>query len=72
MVRQEVDPAIRLVQPLAFTFVLDIRQNSSFHDQAIEQLLETAGFTDTNFGSWSEEARLNFLEQELKHIVPLP
>ena len=63
MVRQEVDPVIRLVQTFGFHLaVFDIRQNSSFHDQAIEQLLETAGFADTSFGSWSEEARLNFLE----------
>ena len=52
MVRQEVDPVIRLVQTFGFHLaVLDIRQNSSFHDQAIEQLLETAGFADTSFGS---------------------
>ncbi|MEC7166155.1 MAG: phosphoenolpyruvate carboxylase, partial [SAR324 cluster bacterium] len=71
MLRQEVDPVIRLVQTFGFHLaVLDIRQNSSFHDQAIEQLLETAGFTDTSFGSWSEEARLNFLEQELKTHRP--
>ena len=71
MVRREVDPVIRLVQTFGFHLaVLDIRQNSSFHDQAIEQLLETAGFADTSFGSWSEEARLNFLEQELKTHRP--
>ena len=71
MVSQEVDPVIRLVQTFGFHLaVLDIRQNSSFHDQAIEQLLETAGFADTSFGSWSEEARLNFLEQELKTHRP--
>ena len=71
MARQEVDPVIRLVQTFGFHLaVLDIRQNSSFHDQAIEQLLETAGFADTSFGIWSEEARLNFLEQELKTHRP--
>ena len=33
MVRQEVDPVIRLVQTFGFHLaVLDIRQNSSFHD----------------------------------------
>ena len=71
MARQEVDQIIRLVQTFGFHLaVLDIRQNSSFHDQYIEQLLETAGFTDTSFGSWSEEAHLNFLEQELKTHRP--
>ena len=71
MALQEVDPVIRLVQTFGFHLaVLDIRQNSSFHDQAIEQLLETAGFTDTSFGSWSEKARLNFLKQELKTHRP--
>ena len=71
MARQEVDPVIQLVQTFGFHLaVLDIRQNSSFPDHAIEQLLETAGFADTIFGSWSEEARLNFLEQELKTHRP--
>ena len=49
---------------------MDIRQNSAFHDKAIEQLLEAAGLPETNFGSWSEEKRLAFLEQELRSPRP--
>ena len=52
MARQEVDPVIWLVQTFGFHLaVLDIRQKSSFHDQAIEQLMETAEFADIGFGS---------------------
>jgi phosphoenolpyruvate carboxylase len=71
MARQEVDPIIQLVKNFAFHLaVLDIRQNSNLHDQAIKKLLEIAGFSDIGFSSWPEEARLNFLEQELKTHWP--
>jgi len=49
---------------------MDIRQNSAFHDKAVEQLMQAAGLADTDFGSWSEEKRLAFLEQELKSPRP--
>jgi phosphoenolpyruvate carboxylase len=49
---------------------LDIRQNSTFHDKAVEQLLQAAGFARTDFGSWSEEERLHFLERELHSLRP--
>ena len=71
MARQEVDPVIRLLQTFGFHLaVLDIRQNSAFHDQAIEQLLSAAGVTDSNFGGWDESKRLEFLEQELQNHRP--
>jgi phosphoenolpyruvate carboxylase len=64
--RQLVLPAERLVQAFGFHLArLDIRQNSAFHDKAVEQLLEAAGMAETDFGSWSEERRLAFLEAEL-------
>jgi phosphoenolpyruvate carboxylase len=44
---------------------LDIRQNSRFHDLAIDQLLAAGGFADTEFSAWDEEKRLNFLAAEL-------
>ncbi|HXP89372.1 MAG TPA: phosphoenolpyruvate carboxylase [Fibrobacteria bacterium] len=49
---------------------LDVRQNSAFHDKAVEQLLVAAGFPETDFGSWSEEKRVAFLEGELRSLRP--
>lgn len=67
----EVFPVRRHVQVFGFHLAqLDIRQNSKFHDQAIEQLLEAAGIQDRDFGNWSEERRLQFLDQELKTLRP--
>ena len=45
--------------------VLDIRQNSAFHDRAIAQLLAAAGVSDSDFPNWSEEKRIEFLGREL-------
>lgn len=67
----DVNIAIRNVQTFGFHLAkLDIRQNSAFHDKAIEQLLEAAQFEDTNFSAWSEEKRLEFLNNELKSNRP--
>ncbi len=50
---------------------LDIRQNSEFHDKAISQLLFESGVPDgENYGSWPEEQRLAFLNEELKSTRP--
>lgn len=61
-----VQPLMRLVQTFGFHLaVLDVRQNSDFHDRAVEQLLVAAGFERTNFSQWSEEERLELLRREL-------
>lgn len=61
-----VQPLLRIVQTFGFHLaVLDIRQNSAFHDRAVEQLLAAAGFGDTSFSQWPEERRLDFLGREL-------
>jgi phosphoenolpyruvate carboxylase len=71
MARQEVDPVMRLVQTIGFHLaVLDVRQNSSFHDKAMEQFLQAAGFEDFHFCSWTEEQRLEFLNRELRTHRP--
>lgn len=44
---------------------LDIRQNSSFHDKAISQILKTNGEQDCDFEHWDEEKRVNFLNKVL-------
>lgn len=61
----------RLVGTIGFHLaVLDIRQNSAFHDRAVAQLLAAAGMKDTDFGAWSEEKRIEFINSELS--MPRP
>lgn len=67
----DVNEAIRLVQIFGFhVAVLDIRQNSAFHDKAIVQLLKAAGFADTKFDEWDEAKRVSFLTKELESNRP--
>ena len=65
--RFEILPVIRLVDVLGFHgAVLDIRQNSAFHDRALVQLLDRAGLSESrSFANWDQEQRLPFLESEL-------
>lgn len=49
---------------------LDIRQNSRFHDLAIDQLLKASGAADADFSSWGEERRMEFLNAELNSPRP--
>ena len=67
----DVKDAIRLVEVFGFHLAaLDIRQNSTFHDTAISQLLEAAHLPETDFKSWNEEKRTQFLLQELELARP--
>lgn len=67
----DVMPVIRLVQTFGFHLaVLDIRQNSRFHDLAVAQLLVAAGIHGETFPDWDEERRLAFLNAELKTCRP--
>src|SRR6201993_332176 len=65
--RSEVLPVIRLVDVFGFHgAVLDIRQNSQFHDRAFVQILERAGIPESKeFADWDQEQRLPFLGAEL-------
>jgi len=65
--RSQILPVIRLVDVFGFHgAVLDIRQNSAFHDRAIVQLLDRAGLPEAKtFAEWDQEERLPFLESEL-------
>jgi phosphoenolpyruvate carboxylase len=66
-----VQPLMRIVQTFGFHLaVLDVRQNSGFHDRAVEQLLVAAGETRTNFSQWSEAERLELLRRELASKRP--
>ncbi|TAG53774.1 MAG: phosphoenolpyruvate carboxylase [Cytophagales bacterium] len=67
----DVNEVIRLVQIFGFhVAVLDIRQNSAFHDKAITQLLKAAGFSDFKFDEWDETKRVSFLTKELESNRP--
>ncbi len=69
--RDDIHNSIRIVETFGFHLAkLDVRQNSAFHDKAVEQLLEAAGFEKTNFSEWSEEERIAFLDHELKSNRP--
>lgn len=66
-----LQPLMRVVQTFGFHLaVLDVRQNSAFHDKAIEQLLAAAGFSKTNFSQWTEEERVELLNTELQSRRP--
>ena len=67
----DVLPVIRIVQTFGFHLaILDIRQNSRFHELAVEQLLAASGMEDADFLNWDEERRLTFLSEELKTSRP--
>ncbi len=69
--RDDIHNTIRIVETFGFHLAkLDVRQNSAFHDKAVEQLLEASGSDKTNFSEWSEEERLAFLNQELQSNRP--
>jgi len=71
IVKMDVDPVIRTLQTFGFHLaVLDIRQNSRFHDLAVTQLISAAGLEETHFSQWDEARRLQFLNQELLSIRP--
>ena len=69
--RAELDPLLRFLRTFGFHMaVLDIRQNSAFHDKAIGQLLAGTGQDDAHFAQWDESRRLGFLDSELRSTRP--
>ncbi|MBK8054035.1 MAG: phosphoenolpyruvate carboxylase [Saprospiraceae bacterium] len=59
-------PVERTVKCFGFHLAkLDMRQNSSFHDKAISQILKTNGYADYDFENWNEDKRLQFLNTTL-------
>jgi phosphoenolpyruvate carboxylase len=67
LVQSTLRPLFRQLDLFGFHLAtLDIRQNSDFHDRALQQILEVAGVADAaTFPDWSEERRLSWLRQEL-------
>lgn len=67
-----VEPLLRKLEVFGLHLaVLDIRQNSAFHDKAVAQLLAAAGVEDgESFANWPEEKRVEFLSAELESPRP--
>lgn len=64
-------PLERQVQCFGFHLArLDIRQNSSFHEKALEQMLKAASFDDWQYSQWDEQKRIDFLNHELQSNRP--
>ena len=60
-------PIERTVATFGFHLAkLDIRQNSSFHDKALSQILKTNGAKDFDFENWDESKRISLLNQLLE------
>lgn len=69
--RSELDPLLRFLRNFGFHMaVLDVRQNSAFHDKAIGQILAATGQDDIQFSAWDESRRLGFLDSELRSTRP--
>lgn len=69
--KQWLFPVERMIQCFGFHLTkLDIRQNSAYHEKAISQILAASGNEDSDYGNWSEEKRLSFLNKELKSKRP--
>ncbi|MEM1002801.1 MAG: phosphoenolpyruvate carboxylase, partial [Bacteroidota bacterium] len=69
--KQWLFPVERLVQCFGFHLAkLDIRNNSEYHEKAMSQILTASGFEDSDYGSWSEDKRLKFLNEELNNNRP--
>ncbi len=64
-------PVRRTVDIFGFHLAaLDIRQNSTFHDKALGQILAAADLPGADFSDWSEDKRLEFLTAELRSPRP--
>ncbi len=64
-------PVRRAVDVFGFHLAaLDVRQNSTFHDKALGQILAAADLPGTDFADWTEDQRLEFLTAELQSPRP--
>jgi phosphoenolpyruvate carboxylase len=68
----EVDPVMVQLETFGFHLAaLDIRQNSTFYEDALSQLLQLGGFADWDYASWDHAKRRSFLEAELASPRPI-
>src|SRR5690606_7669916 len=59
-------PVERLVKCFGFHLArLDIRQNSEYHDKALEQILKVSFPQLPEYRTWTEEERVKFITEEL-------
>lgn len=71
LIQTDLGPVQRIVRTFGFHLAtLDVRQNSAFHDRAVDQLLGAAGVKDCGFSTWSEDRRMAFLQEELSSPRP--
>lgn len=65
--KQHLFPVERILNCFGFHLAkLDIRQNSEYHEKAMDQILEASGYVDSGYSTWDEEKRLSFINQELQ------
>lgn len=65
-------PVERTVQCFGFHLAkLDIRQNSSYYEKAITQILKVSGFEKFDYVNWDERLRVSFLTKELEKYAPI-
>lgn len=71
IVDEFIFPAERMLQCFGFHLArLDIRQNSEFHDKAMEQILKSTYPDLSDYRSWEEQKKIDFLTEELKTNRP--
>ena len=72
IIREFIVPFRRSLKAFGFhSAILDVRQNSAFHEKALEQLLRCAGVVvERPFGEWSIEEKRELLERELQSPRP--
>ena len=72
VVEEQIVPFRRNLTAFGFhSAVLDVRQNSAFHEKALDQLLRAAGLLDGgSFIAWSIEKKRKLLERELASPRP--
>lgn len=68
---QEVMTTLRVLESVGFHLAnVDVRQNSAFHDKAIEQIVRNATSETFSFAEEKEAKRLAFLKKELASLRP--
>lgn len=71
VVENSLFPVERMVKCFGFHLAtLDIRQNSEFHDKAMEQILKATYPDLPDYRTWNEEKRVEFITEELKSNRP--
>jgi phosphoenolpyruvate carboxylase len=72
LVSLALEPVERLVSLFGFHLaVLDLRQNSAVHEQALAQLLQAAGISSSGYATWPEKDRIALIDSELRSPRPL-